>query len=457
MGQMFASWCKHFRAEKSTGGRFCVNVHQSLVPEQDARTALVLEVHLAGREAAWSQRTKSAADDSDLRIRKHHADRRAAQGRLHLLTTPPRRALFPGNESFVGRLVQQRDEVARVAGYKDRTALAAAAVRIHGLRGLWVVRRHALGAELDRRLLQADALDVGHSASGNENVLKSLDVLTAIRRGAMNCDAGPVAAHVRNVGIGLQRELLFEGGNRASEHFWIADRANAATAPKDRDVNSEPMQRLPQLQADDSRADHGHGLRQILPIEYIVTDNEAVTERVERVFASRTRAGRNDRGPGDNTRLPTFERMVVDERCVAAHPVRFGEAIHDRATIDADDAIVVHTEAPRRFDGMGRIGGGDEQLARHAADAGASRAIGAAFDEHCGRACNPGSAVRGKACRPRADDGDVNLRNLHFASPFMQGLSRRLPPPCDAGSCGYSRTEIYGQLVYAADQCNPAG
>src|ERR1022692_5161410 len=60
MGQMFATRCKHFRAEKSTGGRFCVNVHQSLVPQQDARTALVLEVHLAGREAAWLQRTKSA-------------------------------------------------------------------------------------------------------------------------------------------------------------------------------------------------------------------------------------------------------------------------------------------------------------------------------------------------------------------------------------------------------------
>jgi hypothetical protein len=62
MGQMFASWCKHFRAEKSTGGRFCVNVHQSLVPEQDARTTLVLEVHLAGREAAWLQGTRSATD-----------------------------------------------------------------------------------------------------------------------------------------------------------------------------------------------------------------------------------------------------------------------------------------------------------------------------------------------------------------------------------------------------------
>ncbi len=82
---------------------------------------------------------------------------------------------------------------------------------------------------------------------------------------------------------------------------------------------------------------------------------------------------------------------------------------------------MVHTEARRRFDGVGRIRGGDEQLARHAADAGAGGAIGAAFDDHCGRARRSGSVVCGKACRPGADDGDVDLRNLHFASSFMGG------------------------------------
>jgi hypothetical protein len=86
---------KHFRAEKSTGGRFCVNVHQSLVPQQDACTALVLEVHLAGREAAWLQRTKSAPDDANLRICKHHADRRAAQARFHRLAKRDTRGIFP--------------------------------------------------------------------------------------------------------------------------------------------------------------------------------------------------------------------------------------------------------------------------------------------------------------------------------------------------------------------------
>ncbi len=84
--------------------------------------------------------------------------------------------------------------------------------------------------------------------------------------------------------------------------------------------------------------------------------------------------------------MPTdLKRMVVNETRTAAKAVRFGNAfnvaqhetdepvalaphsIHDRATIDVDDTINVHTEARRRRDGVGRIRGGDEQLAWHAA------------------------------------------------------------------------------------------
>ena len=135
MGEMLALRCKHFRAEKSTGSGFRVNVQQSLVPQQDARTALVLEVHPAGREAARSQRTKSAPDDADCGIRKHHSNRRAAQTGLHRLAKRDTRGVVSRDASFVGRLVQQRDGVARVAGDKDRTARARVSVRTQRLRG----------------------------------------------------------------------------------------------------------------------------------------------------------------------------------------------------------------------------------------------------------------------------------------------------------------------------------
>jgi hypothetical protein len=135
--------------------------------------------------------------------------------------------------------------------------------------------------------------------------------------------------------------------------------------------------------------------------------------------------------------------MVVDETRIAAQAIRLGNAfdvaqreadepvalaphpIHDRATIDADDTIEVHTEARRRCDGVGRIRRSDEQLARHAADASAGGAIGAAFDEHCGRACSPGRAVRGKACRPGTDNGNVNAQNSHVESSVV-GYARVL-------------------------------
>ena len=136
--------------------------------------------------------------------------------------------------------------------------------------------------------------------------------------------------------------------------------------------------------------------------------------------------------------MPTdHERMVVRKSRMAAKAVRFGHSfnvaqhetnepitltshpIHDRATIDADDTIMVDAKRRRRCDGVSRVRGSDEQLARHAADTGAGGAIGAAFDEHCGRACSPGSAVRGKPRRPGADDGDINLRSPHFALSFI--------------------------------------
>jgi hypothetical protein len=89
------------------------------------------------------------------------------------------------------------------------------------------------------------------------------------------------------------------------------------------------MQCLPQLQADYSQADHGHGLRQILPIEYIVADDAAIAEGVERLCPARPRAGRDDDGPENDTRMPAHvKRMVVHETCMAAQAVHIGNAFN---------------------------------------------------------------------------------------------------------------------------------
>jgi hypothetical protein len=400
------------------------------IPPTCAQPSLLTEI---GSELGLKQ-----IDNADLRSVNTTLIGRAAQARSHRIAKRNTRGISPRNASFVDGLVQQRDGVVCITGDKDRTAFAPASMRIHGLRSRRIVTRHTFAVELDRRILQADALDVGHSASGNQNVVKRLYLPGAIGSGAMNYDAVPVAANVRNVSVGLQREFLLEDGYRASEDLRIAERADAVTAPKYRDTDSQSMQRLPQLKADDSRADHGHGLRQIPPIEYIVTDDEALAEGVERIRAGRTRAGRDDGRPGNHARmLIDLKRMVVHETGMAAKAVRFGNAfnvaqheadepvalaphpLHDCAPVDAHDTIMMHTEGGRGLDGVGCIRGGDEQLARHAADARAGGAVGTAFDEHCGRPCSPGSAVGGNAGRPGADDGDVNLRDPSFASSLM--------------------------------------
>src|SRR6185503_11262105 len=105
-------------------------------------------------------------------------------------------------------------------------------------------------------------------------------------------------------------------------------------------------------------------------------------------------------------------------------------AIHDLAAVDADCATGVNAKIRRFPDGMGGIGSGNEELARHAAHARAGGAIIAAFDDCGAGSCGLGRAVRGKSGRAGADDGDVNLQGLHQAAlraPKYASRSSALP------------------------------
>src|SRR5476649_446094 len=97
--------------------------------------------------------------------------------------------------------------------------------------------------------------------------------------------------------------------------------------------------------------------------------------------------------------------MVVHETCMAANTVRVGNilhvaqgeadkavalapyAIHDLASIDVNCAVDMDAKARCLPDGMGGIGGGNQELARHAAHARAGGAIVAAFDNRGVRSC----------------------------------------------------------------------
>ena len=126
--------------------------------------------------------------------------------------------------------------------------------------------------------------------------------------------------------------------------------------------------------------------------------------------------------------------MVVHETRMTANAVRFGNglhvarhetdkavalaphALHDLASVDADNAVGMDAEARRLCDGMGGLGGGNEQLARHAAHARAGGAIVAAFDHHGARSRGFGCAVRRKSRRAGADNRNVNLQGFHVSA-----------------------------------------
>ena len=66
--------------------------------------------------------------------------------------------------------------------------------------------------------------------------------------------------------------------------------------------------------------------------------------------------------------------------------------------------------------GMGGLGSGDEQLARHAAHARAGGAILAAFNNHRARSGGFGGTVSNKSCRARTDNCNIHLQGFHALS-----------------------------------------
>jgi hypothetical protein len=81
MGQMFATGCKYFRAEKSIGTSVCENVHQPLVPQKDAARpwsskftwpvalAGVVKRHLSSISSLGRRRPKIRPERSEDRLR----------------------------------------------------------------------------------------------------------------------------------------------------------------------------------------------------------------------------------------------------------------------------------------------------------------------------------------------------------------------------------------------------
>ena len=82
--------------------------------------------------------------------------------------------------------------------------------------------------------------------------------------------------------------------------------------------------------------------------------------------------------------------------------------LHDRRAIDPG-RLDMDTELPCPLNRMGRLGGRDQQLARHAAIAGTGGAIGTALDQYEVIAVAARDCMGGEASGAGPDDGDFDM------------------------------------------------
>ena len=118
-----------------------------------------------------------------------------------------------------------------------------------------------------------------------------------------------------------------------------------------------------------------------------------------------------------------FEYEADKPVALAAH------ALHDGVAVDTR-LVDLNAERRRLAHGMSCLGGRNQQLAWHAADAGTGRAVGAPLDENDAAGPLAGGAIGGQPGRTGADDGDVYVSMFHRYSLSLVGseLIARLMP-----------------------------
>ena len=84
------------------------------------------------------------------------------------------------------------------------------------------------------------------------------------------------------------------------------------------------------------------------------------------------------------------------------------DPFHHRTAVDSHRAVETNPEIRPSMGRVRGIGRGDEQLARHAPDAGARRAVRAVLDQDGVLAGSGRGAIRGDAGRAGADDGHIH-------------------------------------------------
>jgi hypothetical protein len=96
-----------------------------------------------------------------------------------------------------------------------------------------------------------------------------------------------VAVDLDDLGIRFEVELALERPARVAPERRVAERPDVSQPPEQRDVDVEPMQRLPELEADDAGTEDRNRARQIVPVEDVVVDDEAIAGPAQAAAVSR--------------------------------------------------------------------------------------------------------------------------------------------------------------------------
>jgi hypothetical protein len=208
------------------------------------------------------------------------------------------------------------------------------------------------------------------------------------------------------------------------------------------------MERLTELECDHPRAEHGDRFGEVGKLEDRLAGEHVRLEPAEQGGEP----GGRTRGDHDRARIEArrpvrpldLEKRRADEARLSAEAGRGCEGLR-RLDDEADEAIAlatdplqnrraVHAGRHRELDSegagapglVGQLGGGDQQLRRHAADSGAGGAIGPGLDQY---GFSPGSlrlAPRVQARGSGSDDRHIDLPNPHAWSASRDRCSAHL-------------------------------
>jgi hypothetical protein len=294
-------------------------MQQADVAQHHAASSLVLERNGAGDERAWLEIAITRSDDRELRLGEHDGKWCSPETRANVGKA---RGVLAGDPALVGRLVQQRQIIAGIA--RDEDGAVAALHRVA------VEQGHAARVPRERRVLEREPAHVRRASGGGDHVVDVGCALDAVLAAIANSHAVAFALDRQNFGVRLELQLALERAPRVRSQRRIAERPDMAEPAEKRDVDAEPMERLPELEPDHAGAEDGDGARQIVPAEDVVIDDEAIAGATQHGRQPRRGAGGDDRPRElDRRVIVDRERPVVDEARVSAHVIRFGDCVDD--------------------------------------------------------------------------------------------------------------------------------